>query len=109
MISLTCHNLIGGNDYIKPEGKVKIEAGNFTGQINITIRDDETFEGIETFSVIIDNSQIHSKLDDPYIATVVIVDDESKCIHLYIIFMLVSIGSFADVLLSQVNDIMTYV
>ena len=91
MISLTCHNLTDDSDYIDPKRKVIIESGTSTGLLYITIRDDEKFEGIETFSVIIGNPEGRFELDDPSRATVVIVDDESKYIHLYIIIMLVSI------------------
>ena len=78
IISFNGHNLTDDKDYTPPP-YFTINATNTTAQLFITIKEDDEFEGIETFNVFIEDGPIYTPVN-PRSATVVIMDDESKYI-----------------------------
>ena len=72
--------LTGGEDYTSGLYSVTFTAGGTVALLTIPINDDETFEGNENFTLIIDSSSLPSDVTiiNPSRTTVTIIEDEGN-------------------------------
>ena len=71
---------IGGADYNSVPQNIIIPAGDTSGVLNVTLRDDNIFEFTETFSIFVhvDAASLKISINDG-IVVVIIQDDDRKC------------------------------
>ena len=72
--------LIGGYDYVSGPYFITFPANMTSVIFNVTITDDDAYESLEKFALIINSTSLPSHIfcEDPYIATVSIRDDERR-------------------------------
>ncbi|HLM58548.1 MAG TPA: Calx-beta domain-containing protein [Pyrinomonadaceae bacterium] len=67
-----------GSDYTAASGTITFAAGELTKTFNVTIRQDNVYEGAETFTVTLSDPTGGAVLSGPASALVTIGDDESR-------------------------------
>ena len=79
-----CGNTITGrHDYHQGPYSIRISGGQTNVLFDIRIIDDSKKERNETFNLYIDSFPYYIKAGDILHSTVTIVDDESKCVHIF--------------------------
>ena len=72
--------LTGGYDYVSGPYFIIIPTNMTTAVFNLNLTDDDVYESIETFELVLNTTSLPDRVyhDHPYTATVSILDDE-KC------------------------------
>ena len=78
--------ITGGDDYEPGPFSVTIPAGEISVPFNISIIDDNIFEGNESFTLTIDSSSLPSRflLQPDCLLTVTITDDDGGKLKIYV-------------------------